>query len=91
MYQLLFLSPSPRIPYHISALTGYAWVCELLTGHPDCIKNNLGVKLEVFEALVQVFKNNGFESSRNGVSVEEQLAIFLYTCVTGLSTRHLGE
>jgi hypothetical protein len=72
-------------------LTGYAWVCELLTGHTDHIKNNLGVKLEVFEALVQVLKNNGFESSRNGVSVEEQLTIFLYICITGLSTCHLGE
>jgi hypothetical protein len=72
-------------------LTGYAWVCELLTDHPDHIKNNLGVKLEVFEALVQVLKNNGFESSCNGMSVEEQLTIFLYTCITGLSTCYLDE
>ena len=25
------------------------------------------------------------------VSLEEQLAIFLYTCVTGLTTRHVAE
>ncbi|KAG2063453.1 hypothetical protein BDR04DRAFT_1037931 [Suillus decipiens] len=24
-------------PYHTSALSGMAWVNELLTGHPDCI------------------------------------------------------
>jgi hypothetical protein len=34
---------------------------------------------------------NGFVLSRNGVSVEEQLSIFLYTCVTGLSSRLVGE
>ena len=28
---------------------------------------------------------------RNGVSVEEQLGIYLYTCVTGLSSRLVGE
>ncbi|KAH7917968.1 hypothetical protein BV22DRAFT_976376, partial [Leucogyrophana mollusca] len=33
----------------------------------------------------------GYTDSRNGVTLEEQLAIFLYACVTGLSSRHLGE
>ncbi|KAF9060559.1 hypothetical protein BDP27DRAFT_1177700, partial [Rhodocollybia butyracea] len=33
----------------------------------------------------------GFETSRYGITVDEQLAIFLYTCVTGLSIRHVGE
>ncbi|KIM61587.1 hypothetical protein SCLCIDRAFT_54529, partial [Scleroderma citrinum Foug A] len=32
----------------------------------------------------------GHEASTN-VSLEEQLAIFLYTWVTGLSIRHVGE
>ncbi|KIK35757.1 hypothetical protein CY34DRAFT_30841, partial [Suillus luteus UH-Slu-Lm8-n1] len=71
LYHLLFITPSPRIPYHTSALTGHAWVCELLTGHPDRIKHNLGVNLEVFEALVQILQANGFEQSCNGVTVEE--------------------
>ncbi|KIK42154.1 hypothetical protein CY34DRAFT_39355, partial [Suillus luteus UH-Slu-Lm8-n1] len=65
LYHLLFITPSPRIPYHTSALTGHAWVCKLLTGHPDHIKHNLGVNLEVFEALVQIFQANGFEQSHN--------------------------
>ncbi|KAF9219217.1 hypothetical protein BS17DRAFT_718269 [Gyrodon lividus] len=29
--------------------------------------------------------------SCNGVSVQEQLGIFLYTCVTGLTSCHVGE
>jgi hypothetical protein len=91
MYHLLFKSTSPRIPYHTSALSGEAWVCELMTGHPNRIRHNFGVSLPVFEALVKILQQNGIRRSRNGVSVEEQLGIFLYACVTGLSTRHLGE
>ncbi|KAI0759073.1 hypothetical protein C8Q74DRAFT_1221647 [Fomes fomentarius] len=33
-----------RIPYHTSALSGHAWVLELLNGHPDHIKNELGMQ-----------------------------------------------
>jgi hypothetical protein len=33
----------------------------------------------------------GYGDSRNGVTLEEQLAIFLYMCVTGLNARHTGE
>ena len=62
-----------------------------MNGHPDCIKINLGVSLDTFSALIQVLKQNGITESRNGVSVEEQLGIYLYTCVTGLSSRLVGE
>jgi hypothetical protein len=91
LYSLLFLSAKLCIPYHTSALSGEAWIYELMIGHPDRIRHNLGVTLEVFEALVQILQQNGIHRSRNGISVEEQLGIFLYTCVTELSTRHLGE
>ncbi|KIN97277.1 hypothetical protein M404DRAFT_135861, partial [Pisolithus tinctorius Marx 270] len=30
-------------------------------------------------------------SNSKFVTLEEQLAIFLYTCVTGLTVRHVGE
>ena len=90
-YKALFLSVSTRIPYHTSALSGEAWVLELMTGHPDHIRNNLGISLDVFQSLLHVLRSNGCVQSHNGVSVEEQLTIFLYTCVTGLSTCHVGE
>ncbi|KIK34305.1 hypothetical protein CY34DRAFT_39823, partial [Suillus luteus UH-Slu-Lm8-n1] len=66
------------IPSHTSASTGQAWVLELMTGHPDRIRHNLGVNLQVFEELLEVIHTHGFQPSRNGVSIEEQLAIFLY-------------
>jgi hypothetical protein len=46
---LLYASPLYwKQPYHTSALTGEAWVKELIVGHPDRIKNELGMRLHVF-------------------------------------------
>ncbi|KAJ8519770.1 hypothetical protein ONZ45_g3304 [Pleurotus djamor] len=88
----LYATPSYwKQPYHTSALSGHAWVQELIHGHPDRIWNELGMRLHVFVALVAELRVTcGLEDSR-AVSLEEQLAIFLYTCVTGLSSRHVGE
>ena len=79
-------STAPHIPHHTSVLTGHAWVLELMSGHPDHIKINLGVSLEVFQVLIHVLNENHFDDSKNGVTVEEQLAIFLYTCIMGMSS-----
>ncbi|EGN97596.1 hypothetical protein SERLA73DRAFT_17451, partial [Serpula lacrymans var. lacrymans S7.3] len=73
----IFLSTTVPIPYHTSLLTE-VWVCELMNGHPDQIRHNLGVSLEVFKLLLTSLRQNGFTISRNGVVLEEQLAIFLY-------------
>jgi hypothetical protein len=79
-------------PYHTSALTGEAWVNELIHGHPNRIFTELGMHLHVFLAFVATLQlRGGLTTSRHGVTVEEQAAIFLYTCVTGLSIRHVGE
>ena len=77
-------------PYHTSILSGEGWVIELLTGHPDCIQNELGMSTELFGELDMILRNHNYTNSR-WVSLEEQLAIFLYTCVTGLPVRHGGE
>ena len=78
------------VPYHTSILTGQGWVTELLEGHPERIWNELGVHKTVFRILVAELQNAGYHATRN-ISSEEQLAIFLYTCVTGLSIHHIGE
>jgi len=77
-------------PYHTSILSGEGWVLELLTGHPDHIKNELGMSADLFNELITILRNRDHINSRF-VSLEEQLAIFLYTCVTGLPVRHVGE
>ena len=79
-----------REPYHTSALSGEAWVLELLCGHPNRIRTELGMSVKVFSSLVQDLRDIGYQNSRN-VSLEEQLAIFLYMSVTGLTIRHVGE
>jgi hypothetical protein len=77
-------------PYHTSILSGYAWVQELLHGHPEQIRTELGVHKEVFYALIRELQSMGHGNSKY-VTLEEQLAIFLHTSVTGLSIHHIGE
>jgi hypothetical protein len=77
-------------PYHTSVLTGQGWVDELVHGHPLRIRTELGVSREVFHALISKLREMGHVASKH-VKLEEQLAIFLYACVTGLPVRHLGE
>jgi hypothetical protein len=77
-------------PYHTSALLGIAWVNELLTGHPERVQCKLGVHCHMFIILLNVLCESSIDNSKN-VTLKEQLAIFLYACVTGLSVHHLGE
>ena len=88
-YQIF--APTTRIPHHTSILSGEAWVLELITGHPDRIKINFGISIETFLALIRILHENSFMVSKKGISVEEQLGIFLYTCVTGLSSHLVAE
>jgi len=97
--QLSFLLPTlmrliqryyMKEPYHTSILSGYAWLQELLHGHPERIHTELGVHKEVFHALIRELCLMGHGDTRY-ITLEEQLAIFLYTSVTGLSIRHVGE
>jgi hypothetical protein len=88
---ILFAAPLyDKEPYHTSALSGAAWVLELLEGHPKRIRCELGVSKEVFLFLTSYLQLIGVHHSR-GILLEEQLAIFLYRCVTGISVRHTGE
>lgn len=92
--QTLVESMSPNIhvrePYHTSILTGEGWVMELLAGHPERIRCELGMHQHVFLELILELRRMGYTNSKY-VSLEEQLAIFLYASVTGLTIRHLGE
>ena len=89
LLQLLHGRLDPQ-PYHISILTGEGWVLELLAGHPERICCELGMQHEVFIQLITELHTLGHTNSWF-VSLEEQLAIFLYCCVTGLIIRHVGE
>jgi hypothetical protein len=77
-------------PYHTSILTGVSWVNKLLNGHPERIQCELSVHHHIFIILFQLLHNGGIDNSKH-VTLEEQLAIFLYACVTGISVCHLAE
>jgi len=77
-------------PYHTSVLQGISWVTELLTGHPECIHCKLGIHHHIFMVLLNILWESGINDLKN-VKLEEQLAIFLYACITGLSVHHLSE
>ncbi|KAF8426102.1 hypothetical protein L210DRAFT_3420988, partial [Boletus edulis BED1] len=64
---------------HASTPKGQGW---LLTSHPDRIRRELGVRKQVFEQLVWELSPRGHTHSE-GITLEEQLAIFLYICTTG--------
>ncbi|KAJ3978867.1 hypothetical protein F5890DRAFT_1422155 [Lentinula detonsa] len=79
-----------KVQYHNSALSGHAWLQELLLGHPDRIHMELGVRHHVFWALCLELRLFGAEDTPH-ITLEESLAIFLYLIWTGLSVHHVGE
>ena len=87
--RLLQLKKDPK-PYHTSILTGQGWVEELLSRHPEHIRCELGVCRHMFLALIGVLQELGYSHSKH-ITLEEQLAIFLYMSVTRLTIWHVGE
>ncbi|KAG2745659.1 hypothetical protein P692DRAFT_20741197, partial [Suillus brevipes Sb2] len=77
-------------PYHTSILSGVGWVNKLLNGHPERIQCELGVHHHVFIVLLQLLHDGSINDSKH-ITLKEQLAIFLYGCVTGISICHLAE
>jgi len=74
-------------PYHTSIFSGEGWIQELLEGHPKCIQCELGVSKNVFYALIEELQDMGYGNSRY-ITLEEQLAIYLYMCITELTIAH---
>ena len=74
-----------------SKLSGQAWVEELLEGHAGRFHMQFRMNKHVFLKLLDELKVRAGLAPTRWVSPEEQLAIFLYTCKTGLSTAHLKE
>ncbi|KAJ7765580.1 hypothetical protein B0H16DRAFT_1309714 [Mycena metata] len=77
---------------HDSALSGRAWLDELLNRHPDRIYIAFGMRRHVFLALVVQLRLMGHMESQNSRNaLDESLAIFLYTCVIGVAIDHVAE
>jgi hypothetical protein len=48
-----------KVPYHTSALSKKAWLLELIEGHPEQIKTELGMQHHVFLRLVEELRTVG--------------------------------
>ena len=86
----MILTPTEPELYHTSILLGQMWVDELLDGHPDHICCELGLQKGTFHELLHTLCCFSAADSKH-VSLEEQLAIFLYMSATGLTIQHTGE
>lgn len=64
---------------------------ELINGHHDCMWTELGMNVHVFLALLHELQVACGLGDSCYVGLNEQVAIFLYMCVTGMSTQHVAE
>lgn len=77
---------------YTSSHTGRVWLNELLLGHDHRFHVAFGMRRHVFLALVLQIRCLGYLEAENAtIFLEESLAIFLYTCVTGLAIDHVAE
>ncbi|OCH90992.1 hypothetical protein OBBRIDRAFT_705566, partial [Obba rivulosa] len=67
-----------RRAYFEGHYPGAIWLQVLIHGHPERFKHAFGMRLHVFNTLLNVLRQVGLWDSRCGVKVEEQLAIFLH-------------
>ncbi|KAG8373207.1 hypothetical protein BUALT_Bualt12G0147000 [Buddleja alternifolia] len=70
-----------KVPCRTSLLSGKEWVKELLEGHPTRIYENLRMDRRTFVKLCQVLCERHYleDNTECQVSIEEAVAIFLYT------------
>jgi hypothetical protein len=87
---LLQNQQSHLIPYHTSILSGEGWIQELMSRNPNHIRTELTMHAHVSQNLITVLRTCGLIPSGH-LSYKEQLAIFLYTSVTGITVWHVGE
>ena len=85
------LDASVPMPMHTSILTGQLWLDELLSGHPDRFRDQLGMAKQVFHRLsFELQAYSGLVSTKY-VTSDEKLATFLHFARTGCNTRMLQE
>jgi len=83
---------SPPKPLRTSFLSGAMYIDELMTcDNPERIQQVLRMKLDVFQFLCSELKSKGGLVDSKFVSVEEQVAMFLFTIARASSNRDVQE
>jgi len=75
---LYVASTRSKTPCHTSKLSGSEYTCELLEGHERRSYENLRMEPRIFKALADYLSSRDLLRSTRGVTVEEQLAMFMY-------------
>lgn len=83
--------PSTKTPMHTSKLTGASRVNEILSGHESLSKRSFRMEVSVFHALVDKLREKQLLIDSRVVSVEEQVAIFLYALAKNASNDTLAD
>ena len=78
-----------RTRIHTSILTGDLYVKEVLEGHELRCKRDFRMEKHIFHKLVECLRDKCHLKDTDFVSVEEQLAIFLYAVSKNASNRTL--
>jgi hypothetical protein len=80
-----------RRPMRTSPLSGSEYIQELLTcNHSERVQEVLRMKLKVFKFLREELKHCGLHDSKY-ITIDEQLAMFLYTVARNASNRDVQE
>lgn len=80
-----------RRPMHTSKLTGGCRAHEILTGRERLCKRNFRMEVDIFHALVNKLREKEYLTDTIYVSVEEQIAIFLYTVAKNATNETLQD
>ncbi|WVZ93069.1 hypothetical protein U9M48_039082 [Paspalum notatum var. saurae] len=88
---LYYASTRSKTPCHTSKLSGAEYTCELLEGHERRSYENLRMEPRIFKALADYLSSRDLLRSTRGVTVEEQLAMFMYMLARNASYRALCD
>jgi hypothetical protein len=80
-----------RTPIHTSILSEKKHVEELLQGHKVRARREFRMEKEIFCKLVDLLTDSNSLTNGRDVSVDEQLAIFLFCLSTNASNRSIQE
>ncbi|OEL17076.1 hypothetical protein BAE44_0021904 [Dichanthelium oligosanthes] len=75
---LYVASIGSKTPCHTSKLSGAEYTCEVLEGHKRRAFENLRMEPRIFKALSDYLGSRNLLWSTRGVTIEEQLAMFMY-------------
>ena len=67
-----------KIPVKTSILTGAKYIREILDGHPQRCLDILRMESHIFQLLCDHLRSKNLLKNSKGVSVEEQLGMFMY-------------